>query len=246
MNEENPYQSPASLDESPALDGFYTTKLTALRYAELWRITSRWDSFIYGALAKALRWPTTSSTAFKALDPFKVLREDELSTIAREKLMPAIVSCRELGLEPAFYCTNERRGPNEAYGAHCLNQPGTISAGLTWVQVRVKHVIKERLTCSLHSWLRDGAVLSISNQRPMFDAPEIFQRLHLPGATMAELLRRHSERLQAMDLERVVRLDRDQLLDRMNANKRRIAEFHIRRGVWVPQPEETVNVNAIT
>lgn len=246
VSEPNPYQSPVLLDQPSELDGFYTSKLTALRCAEIWRLSSNWSDFLNVALAKALGWPIPSNTAIKVLEPLKVLGEDELPDAAREKLLPAIDSSRGLGMRPAFYCTNEREGPNEAFACHCLSQSGTIGAGHIWVRVRAMHIIREQLTCVMQSWIDRGEVLSTSNQRRNLDAPEMFERMHLPGASMAQLLRIHTERLQTISPGRVMSLDRDGLLERLNANKRLIAEFHIRRGFWVPRRDESVTVSAIT
>ena len=74
----------------------------------------------------------------------------------------------------------------------------------------------------------------------------MFKRIHLPGASLADLLRIHSERLETVPRSRVMSLDRDRFLERRNADKRCIAEFQIRRGSWVPQPAETVTANVIT
>lgn len=246
MVEPNPYQSPFSLDEPAAPDGFYTSRLAALRYVEIWRIAETWGAFLNGALTKALKLPRTSNMAIKALEPFKVLREDELSATAREKLLGAFESCREQGFRFAFYSTTEQRGPNEAYAARCLNDEGTIAAVAIWVRVRVQHIIKESFVYCLESWLDNGTVVSTINHRRKLDAPEGFERVHVPGATLADLLRLHVERLNGIPPDRVVRLDYDRLLELLNANKRRAAAFHIRRGFWVPQPEASVTVSAIT
>lgn len=246
VSEPNPYQSPVAVDQPSELDGFYTSKLTALRYGELWRIANRWHHFAFAAIAKTLRWPVPSNTAFKALDPVQVLDESELPEKAREKLLPVVASCHEQGLQLAFYYTVERRDPNESYAAVFLNQSGTISVMTNWLRVRVGQIVKEQLSCFIQSWLDDGRVLSTSNQRQMLDAPERFERRHAPGASIANLLRIHAERLQAISPGRVLSLDRDRLLERLNANKRLIAEFHIRRGFWVPKIVEAVTVSAIT
>lgn len=234
MIEPNPYQSPVSLDEPPQSDVFYTSRLAGLRYAEIWRISSNWRRFLDGLLSKALRWPGTIYTAFKPFAPFKLLDESELPAGGREKVLPVLESCRQLGLQLAFFCTTERRDSHEAFTVQCLNQSGTISAALIWVRIRSRHTEMERQQCVLQSWLNDDVVLSTSNQRQMLDAPAVFQRMHLPRASIADLLRIHSERLQNVPLGHVRVLDRDRLLERMNANKRLIAEFHVRRGFWVP------------
>ncbi|HJT34083.1 MAG TPA: hypothetical protein VJ783_18700 [Pirellulales bacterium] len=246
MSEPNPYQSPVSLDQPSELDGFYTSKLTALRYVELWRIANRWHHFAFAALAKTLRWTVPSNTAFKALEPIKLVDKSELPEKAREKLLPVVESCRELALQLAFYYTVERRDPNESYAAEFLNQSGTSSVMTNWVRVRAGQIVKEQLSCFVQSWLDDGGVLSTSNQRRMLDAPEMVERVHVPGASIADLLQIHTERLQTISPSRVLLLDRDRLLERLNVNKRLIAEFHIRRGFWVPKPAETVTVSAIT
>lgn len=246
MSEPNPYQSPVSLDQPAEPDGFYTSRLTALRYVEIWRIAESWNAFAFGVIAKTLRLPRPSNTVFKVLEPFKVLDEGELPENAREKLVPIVDSWHELGLELAFYDTTERRGPDEAYAANFLNQSGTIAATTTWVRVRVRQLVKERLSCFVLSWLTDGTVLSTSNQRRLLDAPEMFQRIHLPGASIDDLLRIHVERLETVPRNRLLSLDRDRLLERRNADKRCIAEFHIRRGFWAPKPAEAVAANAIT
>lgn len=236
MNEPNPYQSPVSLDRPPEQDGYYTSKLSALRYAELWRTVDRWDHFVFAAIAKTLRLPLVSSFTFKAIEPLRLLDERELPDAAREKLLRVVQTCSELHLEFAFYCTGEFHGPTEAYAVHFLNQTGTTGLGTNWVRVRVRHVVKETLTSFAVTWLDDGTVLTTSNQRQRLDAPAIFQRMHLPGASVADLLRIHAERLQAIPSSRILPLDRDRLLERMNANKRIIASFHIRRGVWNSTP----------
>lgn len=246
VSEPNPYQSPVSFDEPSDLDGFYTSKLTALRYGELWRIANRWHHFAFAALAKTLRWRIPSNTAFKALDPVQVLDESELPEKAREKLLPVVESCREQGLQLALYYTVERRDPNQGYAANFLNPSGTLAAAMHWHRIRVGQIVKEQLSCFIQSWLDDGRVLSTSNQRRMLDAPEGFERMHVPGASIAELLRIHTERLQTIPPDRVLSLDRNGLLQRVNANKRLVAEFHIRRGFWVPKAAETVTVSAIT
>lgn len=246
VSEPNPYQSPVSFDEPSDLDGFYTSKLTALRYGELWRIANRWHHFAFAALAKTLRWRIPSNTAFKALDPVQVLDESELPEKARETLFPVVASCREQGLQLAFYYTVERRDPNESYAANFVNQSGTSSVMTNWMRVGAGQIVKEQLSCFIQSWLDDGRVLSTSNHRQMLDAPEMFERVHLPGVSIAELLRIHTERLQAISHSRAMSLDRNGLLERLNANKRLIAEFHIRRGFWVPRRDESVTVSAIT
>lgn len=246
MAEPNPYQSPFSFDEPEAPDGFYTSKLAALRYVEIWRIAESWGAFLNGALTKALNLPRTTNIALKAFEPFKALREDELSTTAREKLLAALESCRQQGFQFAFYSTTEQRGPNEAYAARCLNEEGTIAAVAIWVRVRVQHIVKENFVYCLESWLDNGTVLSTINHRRKLDAPAGFERVHVPGATLADLLRLHTDRLSGLPRDRVIRLDHDRLLELINANKRRAAEFHIRRGFWVPQPKEQVTVSAIT
>lgn len=246
VSEPNPYQSPVSFDQPSELDGFYTSKLTALRYLELWRIANRWHHFAFAAIAKTVRWRIPSNTAFKALDPVQVLDESELPEKARETLLPVVASCHEQGLQLAFYYTVERRDPNQGYAANFLNPSGALAAAMHWHRIRAGHIVKEQLSCFIQSWLDDGRVLSTSNQRHMLDAPEMVERVHVPGASIADLLRIHTERLQTISPSRVLLLDRDRLLERLNANKRLIAEFHIRRGFWVPKPAETVTVSAIT
>ncbi len=234
VDEPNPYQSPVSLDEPPQSDVFYTQRLAALRYVELWRTCSNWRSFLGGSLSKALRLPGTIHTAFRPFAPLRVLDERELTASGREKVVPLLESCRQLGLQLAFYCAGERRDSFESFASQCLNQSGTIAAALLWARVCARRTVIERLHCVLQSWLNDDVVLSTSNQRQMLDAPAVFQRMHLPGASIADLLRIHSERLQNVPLGHVRVLDRDRLLERMNADKRLIAEFHVRRGFWVP------------
>ena len=76
----------------------------------------------------------------------------------------------------------------------------------------------------------------------MLDAPAVYRRIYLPGANIETLASRHQQRLQAIGLNHVRLLKMDEMLGLANEGKRRIAEFHIRRNVWVPRPEvHTVN-----
>lgn len=234
MNDPNPYQSPTS-SVSP-LDGVYTWNLTALRNGELWRLMSRWDRFVFTAIAKTLRLSRRSNGAFRPLEPFSVLPEENLPAMAREKLCPALQSCRELGFQLAFYCAGDLCDPSESCEAFCLNDSGTIAAELTWIRTRVQQAMVDGVVWSLGSWLDDGTDLTTWNQRAWYDFPPFIQCLQLPDATPAELLRRHSGRLQTVAPNCVMRLDRHRLLDVINADKRRFAEFQIARGVWVPKP----------
>lgn len=157
-----------------------------------------------------------------------------------------MASCRELGLQLAFYYTVERRDPNESYAASFLDPSATIVFATLWIRVRAGRTVKEQLSCFAKSWVTDGHVVSTSNHRQLLDAPEMFQRRHVPGASIAELLRIHREHLRTIPPGDLLSLDRDGLLERLNADKRLIAEFHIRRGFWVPRPDESVTVSAIT
>lgn len=232
--DENPYRSPTDdSGESPA-SGWYKPDHRALSYAELWRISSKPGPFMVGALKKALGIAISGPVTVKALEPIVVLRENQLGADALKRLQPLVAECLVHDFELSFYGTGEHRG-TETFAAYLWKRDGTTWAIAISTVVRVKHVTRDSLFCGLLSYLDDETILTTANRRRALDAPPNYSRCFFQGASIGDTVRRHHERLAAVP-RGVRRIDKGDVLRLANENKRRIAEFHIRRGFFVPCP----------
>lgn len=230
--DENPYQSPTDDSaESPA-NGWYKPDHRALTYAELWRISSKPGPFVVGALKKALGIAISGPATFKALEPIIVLREDQIGTDALKRLQPLVAECLANDFELAFYGTGEHRG-GQSFAAHLWQRDSKAWGLVISSVVRVQTITRESLFCQLMSHIEDETILATANRRRQLNAPPNYRGCYLHGASIGDVVRRHSNRLAA-EVHRVRRIEKSDVLRLANDNKRRIAEFLIRRGVWVP------------
>lgn len=233
--DENPYRSPTDNNgESPA-NGWYKPDHRALSYAELWRISSKPGPFMVGAVKKALGIAISGPVTFKALEPIIVQREDQLGADAAKRLQPLVAECVGHDFELAFYGTGEHRG-GQGFAAHLWKRDGTTWALVFSSVVRVQTITRESLVCQLVSHLDDETILTTSNRRRQLDAPPNYIGCYLHGASVSDLVRRHSDRVAA-GAYRARRIEKSDVFRLANENKRRIAEFLIRRGFLVPCPE---------
>lgn len=189
------------------------------------------------ALAKAMGVSISSHSTIKVLEPIVVLREDQLTEKARERLQPMVADCCRNDFDLVFYGTTEHRDRNEGFAAHLWKRDGTTMAIAIWTLVRVKHLVRETSLCALVSNLDDGTIVLTANHRQMLDAPPNYNRHYRPGASVDEIAQIHQRRLQGTGPYRIRRIQKEDVLTLANEHKRRTAEFHIRRGFYVPRPE---------
>lgn len=230
--DENPYRSPANDDAELPEGGWYRSNSSALSYAELWRICERWPHFVVAASAKTLGINISGPIRVKALEPIVTLHEDQLGQDVLKRLQPLVTECFAHDFELAFYGTGELRG-GEGFAAHLWKRDGTTFVVAISTTVRVKHLTRDSLCCALISYLDDETILTTANRRRMLDAPPNYNRCFLPGASVGDTVRRHQDRLAAAP-RGVRRFEKGDVLRLANDNKRRTAEFRIRRGFWTP------------
>lgn len=230
--DKNRYQSPTDDNGESPRNGWYKPDHRALTYTELWRISSKPGPFVLAALKKAMGIAISGPATFKALEPIIVLGEDQIDADALKRLQPLVAECLAHDFELAFYGTGEHRGA-QAFAAHLWKRDATTWAIVILSVVRVKTITRESLFCQLVSCIEDETMLTTANRRRQLNAPPNYSGCYLHGASIGDVVRRHSDRLAAA-AGRTRRIEKSDVLRLANDNKRRIAEFLIRRGVWVP------------
>jgi hypothetical protein len=203
---ESPYQSPTDDNgESPG-NGWYKPDHRALTYAELWRICSKPGPFVVAALKKAMGVAISGPATFKSLEPIIVLREDQIGADALKRLQPLVAECLAHDFELAFYGTGEHRGA-QGFAAHLWKRDETTWALVISSIVRVKTITRESLFCQLMSYLEDETILTTANRRRQLNAPPNYSGCYLHGASIGDVVRRHSDRLAAQS-HRATRIQR--------------------------------------
>ena len=213
---------------------FYKMDLAKLTFREIRNRASSHFAFLLGALTKILRLPQRLQYGF-APESASILELREVPRHVVQACDAAARQCEEQHFVRRFATTCPVIGDQEGYNIVLANRERTVLAVVAFARLgQAKNV-----SIGLFSILANGPVFSTTNARPATDAPPGFEPVRHLGATPAQLVKWHAQRLREIQIARPLELDevgqRQLCLDILQ----RVFEFNRSRGVWAPvRPEE--------
>jgi Zn-dependent protease len=210
-------------------------------FREYWNIVRSWKVIIPW-VAKLLNLPMNFSSGMPSVlvQELKVA-ESDFAADAREKLQPLWDQCQRMGFHsPQFHSYVTMRGDSRICFIALLHPSGATLRLMHTMSTKV-HPPIVKVVAVLLSELSDGTFFFTSDQREMFLTAPGIQANRLPGATPAQLMKSHLEKIEAFKMRNPARevgsVDAlDNLWDRY---ERLCREFGMKRGIYVwMSPEE--------
>jgi hypothetical protein len=173
-------------------------------------------------------------------DGLRFIESNAVPDDAAIRLRSVTDTCAPLGFKPCLWSTVAAIGPVEAYSTTMIDSAGTMYAVAAWVRVATCKPPGEELNFAAVSRLAESRLVMTTNAKKRLNPPRGFQILHLPTRDVRGVLNRHQERLSVIPRESIVRLDEVLVRETVQDASRRIQNFQIERGVWVPLSENQV------
>ena len=126
---------------------------------------------------------------------------------------------------------------NKANAAWFLSDDGRCWATAIWIRVHYGAAPRFQTGIALCTKFIDGSFFSTTNIKQLLDTRPDTHVTRMRGADIAALEAAHCEALRNMGDKEIVALDVETLKQVNLEIRRRTADFHIRRGVWVPLSE---------
>ena len=203
------------------------------------------SGFTWLMLHKYLGLPMVKFAPFPVDNELHLVEARDLPPEASLDLSQAVQDCEALGMTLAFYSENGGNEPKRmGYAGWFLSNDGKCWGTAIWIRVNYGG---PRITygMALCTKFTDGTFFSTTNIKQPLDIPPEYHRTRIRGADTAALKVAHYEALQKMHDKGILVLDADALKQVHLEIRKRTAEFHVRRGLWVPLSEnETARLSA--
>lgn len=228
LSSPNPYEPPrhGGWDET----NYYTTVVTRLTWAEIWRILRPNFPAILAVMAKKLLGGAIITPLAISHDAEQFLAWEDTPEAVRDAVQLDCDTLRNEGFVPCFAHTTPALGDWEGYGMHLLHPQGHTWATLVWA----RYMATGLQTTVVVSRLRENRLLSTTNARRQLTPPPYVEPVYLPGAPVSAVIARHRERLAQLNLDTVVKQDAEALRATVVWMGQELVAFHRARGVWRP------------
>jgi hypothetical protein len=220
---------------------YYRTDTTRLTFQELWRISSRLPVFLSACLKKIFGLRGPARWAVQHEDSIIVLKPEELPGPCLTALIPLVDEFEQLGARMAFYHTVPALGNLESYAAVLLCAENNGFIVVVWTRAWISQPGKETCACVVTSQLQDGTFFSTTDRPRTFNEPPEFRIGRYRRATPTELAERHQQALRQSELSPVPIRDAEKAKQVLLAGRRRLYEWHVQRGVYVPLTAEELD-----
>lgn len=228
---ENTQASPASGSSRSA---YYRLDTTRLTFAELWRHSSpSYLGFVIAAVAKIVRRSLPARIGF-APELNRLIDVGDVPQHAMRKLEGLIARCEQQGFVRRFALLPNVVGDAEGWNVVLSNRDRTVLAGIVYAKSRGL----TEIVATFISKLSDGGIVTTTNGKHRLNVPPGFLTAHHVGATVEELVKIHTARVNELPRVRPLVVDdvaqRQLFLD----TAQRSLDYFRQRGVWVPLCEE--------
>lgn len=200
------------------------------RFGELWRAAPNIAIFALFALCKLLRFKSWPSYAMSPDAPRQPIALGDVPQTLRPNLESRIDSCARRGYQIVEVSQEPLLGHAARYRVILLREDGAA-----WVICEVMRILTSVFAmCSVDSLVDDGTIISTNDSLPSSDGLPEFDIVHLPGASIEELLSRHDERLGNLEERRLCRMNPDSVAAHVNGIGRRALVTLVANGELVP------------
>jgi hypothetical protein len=218
---------------------YYWADLTRMSWPELWRLAGNVPLFLVAAFIRLCGLREAPTYGFTR-DNLRFIEPHTIPDDVAIKLKSVTDTCAHLGFRPCFWTTTGTIGSPGAYSITMLNNSGTVYAKAAWARAVRDIYSREKLIFEVVSRLTESRFVVTTNDRMRFSLPRDFQIIRLPEQDVLHVLNKHHERLSRVPGDSIVRLDEVLLQDALLEASKRIQDFLIERGVYVPLSENQV------
>jgi hypothetical protein len=217
---------------------YYRTDIRKTTFAEIWRISSTYSSFLSGCKLKLLNRKLPVSHAFRYDDRVVVVPPETVPQEVSAFFGPAVEEFESLGAQLAFYHTAPAVGKLEGYSAVLLAKDRYSYIVLVWVEVRVGRRPKKNSGMAITSQLQDGSFFTTTNLPRRFNLPPAFKAQRVLDGAPAVLFDKHQQGLRESESP-AIRIQGDSHVKELIAEVKRVTfEWHFNRGVYLPLTTE--------
>jgi len=228
---------------------YYTQDITTSPAAMIWRTVWRTSPvlcvplFLIFFARRMLGWRSRATFATARLDSLPVVSPDLVPDHVRAEMRPYLRACEDAGFSVAFFLKGNYIGGRRSYSAVLLNRSGDVCATVIWLHLWLRAFTKTSVVFACHTFLVDGVELDTGPMDDRHWNPELIPPNHEltrlpPGTHPEEVIDLHSKRVGFR--EGVVRFDRESLADHMLEAARKMFDFLVAQGIYVPITDEEV------
>jgi len=215
---------------------YYITDLAKASFTEIWLASNRSPvALAVIGLMKLLRREVRSGMPMSLSIPDEV----DVAALPENVLKQLAEPLRELKsarFGVVYACHKQDAIGVEGYGIFLLSSDCLTICSLVWAKLKEAN---PTATIGMISRRRSGDILSTSNSAFGLKAPPGIKPVHVACASGLELFTRHQQRIK--NLVDLVPNDRAQLPEIVESNRRRIAQFHIQRGFYIPATDKEIS-----
>jgi len=229
----NPYAAPRASLERGALTDFYRTDSRRFSYGEYWRLSPNPLGFLIAATLKTLRVSLPHSHAFGYPHELALVAWEDIEPYVKEKWGPRLRQCEEAGFHRLFcYCISCCGITREGVCCVLQSDDRLYTVGLNYVRVENATVVKEVVTTTLSSRLRDDRrVVAVDYRNYLDPAPDQLLQF-VPRKSIAEMWERHRDWIAEIGGTPVPR-DPSELPQAVLQREQQLIEHMVGRGLYV-------------
>ena len=215
---------------------YYITDLAKASFTEIWLASNRSPvALAVIGLMKLLRREVRSGMPMSLSVPDEIdvtsLPESVLSQLAEP-----LKELKTARFDAVSACRKQDVIGVEGYCIFLLSPDCLTICSLVWAKLKEAN---PTTTVGMISRQRSGDVLSTSNSAFGLKAPPGFEPVRVQHASAMEVFTRHQQRIK--HLVDLVPNHRAQLPEIIESNRRRIMQFHIQRGFYIPATAEEIS-----